>query len=85
MLKFKRCLVPALIKEMIPQNIHNRYKLRSTANFTLQLVYSVHKGLKSLSHFRPTVCEILLVELNKPNLLLAFKARNKNWNRQCCP
>ena len=85
MFKFKRCLVSALIKEMIPQNRHNRYKLRSSANFTLQLVCSVHNGLKSLSHFGPTICEKLLVELNKLNLLLEFKARIKNWNPQYFP
>ena len=47
--KFKRGLSHALIKEIIPQNKQNTYKLRNNADLTLPLMKSVHKGLESLS------------------------------------
>ena len=47
--KFKRGLSHALIKEIIPQNKQNTYKLRNNADLTLPLMKSIHKGLKSLS------------------------------------
>ena len=38
----------ALIKEIIPQNKQNIYKLRKNADSTLPLKKSVHKNLESL-------------------------------------
>ena len=50
MLKFKRRLTPALIKEMIPQNRQNKFKLQNNNDFTLPLVQSFHRGLKSCNY-----------------------------------
>ena len=52
MLKFKRCLAPALIKEIIPQNRQNRYELSNNVDFLLPLLkvsLQRHRELELLS------------------------------------
>ena len=48
MFEFKRGLVPALCKELIPQDRQNRYEWRNNTDFTLPLVKLVHKELELL-------------------------------------
>ena len=61
--KFKRGLPHVLIKEIIPQNKQNTYKLQNNADLTLPLMKSVHKGLESLSYTGPKIWETLSDEI----------------------
>ena len=83
--KFKRGLVPAQCKEMIPQNKQNRYELWNNVDFTLPMLKSVHKSLESLIYLGPKIWEILSVEIKQTESLLEFKTKIENWNSQGCP
>ena len=76
----KRDLAPAQTKEKILQNWQNRYKLRNNPDFTLPLVKSVYKSLKSLSYFGSKIWKILPVDIKETEPLLEFKLlKKRTW------
>ena len=71
----KMSLAPQLVKEPFPLSTH-AYKLRSTYEFKLENVKTVHYGTESLSFLGPKIWEIAPLETKSSHSLEEFKKKN---------
>ena len=71
----KMGLAPQLVKEPFPLSTH-AYKLRSTYEFKLENVKTVHYGTESLSFLGPKIWEISPWETKSSHSLEEFKKKN---------
>ena len=76
-------LAPELIKELFPLSTH-AYNLRSTYEFKLENVLSVHYGTESFSFLGPKIWELVLLEIKSFHSLEELKKKIKSWNPENC-
>ena len=72
--KVKMGLAPQVVKELFPLSTH-AYNLRSTYEFKLENVKTVHYGTESLSFLGPKVWELVPLEIKSSHSLEEFKKK----------
>ena len=70
--KVKMGLAPKLVKELFPPSTH-AYNLRSTYEFKLENVKTVHYGTESLSFLGPKIWVLVPLEIKPSPSLEEFK------------
>ena len=82
--KVKMGLAPQLVKEIFPLSTQ-AYNLRSTYEFKLENVKTVHYGTESLSFLGPKIWELVPLEIKSSQSLEDFKQKIKSWIPENCP
>ena len=82
--KVKMGLAPQLVKEHFSPNTHT-YNLRSTYEFKLENVKTVHYGTESLLFLGPKMWELVLLEIKSSHSLEEFKKNINSWIPENCP
>ena len=82
--KVKMGFAPQLVKEHFSPNTHT-YNLRSTYEFKLENVKTVHYGTESLLFLGPKMWELVLLEIKSSHSLEEFKKKIKSWIPENCP
>ena len=75
--KVKMGLAPQLVKETFPLSTRV-YNLRSTYEFKLENVKTVHYGTESLSFLGPKIWELVPLEIKSSQSLEGFKKKIKS-------
>ena len=75
---------PQLVKELFPLSTH-AYNLRSTNEFKLENIKTVHYVTESLSFLGPKIWEIVPLEIKSSHSLEEFKKKIKSWIQENCP
>ena len=71
-------LDPQVVKELFPLSTH-ACNLRSTYEFKLENVKTVHYGTESLLFLGPKTWELVLLEIKSSHSLEEFKKKIKSW------
>ena len=82
--KVKMGLAPQLIKELFPLSTH-AYNLRSTYEFKIENVKTVHYGTESLSFLDPKIWELVPLEIKSSRSLEEIKKKIESWIPENCP
>ena len=82
--KLKMGLAPQLVKKRFPLSTHV-YNLRSTYEFKLENVKTVHYGTESLSFLGPKIWELVLLGIQSSHSSEEFKKKIKSWILENCP
>ena len=82
--KVKMGLAPQLVQEIFPLSTQ-AYNLRSSYEFKLESVKTVHYGTESLSFLGPKIWELVPSEIKSSRSLEAFKEKIKSWIPENCP
>ena len=70
-------LAPQLVKELFPLSTH-AYNLRSTYEFKLENVKTLHCGTDSLSFLGPMIWELVPLEIKSSHSSEEFKKKIKS-------
>ena len=82
--KVKMGLAPQLVKQLFPLSTHV-YNFRSTYEFKLENVKTVHYGPESLSFLGPKIWELAPLEIKFFYSSEEFKKKLKSWIPENCP
>ena len=82
--KVKMDLAPQLVKELFRPHTHS-YNLRSTYEFKLENVKTVHYGTEYLSFLGHNIWELVPSEIKSSHSLEEFKKKFKSWIPDNCP
>ena len=82
--KVKMGLAPQVVKELFPLSTH-AYNLRSTYEFKLENVKTVHYGTGSLSFLGTKIWKLVPLEIKTSHSSEEFKKKIKSWIPENCP